>query len=145
MREITADEVGRLRECLEALAAHHNKVSNNFQGFYPNRSHETTLAMFREVLQEQSSRVAVVEKDGRVAGFCKVDMQADKGKLEYLVVLPDFRKQGYGKALMDWGMETLRRQGVKQIEVKVVDGNDAIELYKSYGFQINAQILLKLM
>lgn len=145
MKEITADEVFRLQECLEALAAYHNEKSINFKGLYPNRPHAATLAMFKEALSLQSSRVAVIEEGRRVAGFCKVDFADGRGKIDYLVVLPEFRRQGYGKALMDWAMAALRQCGIKQIEVKVVDGNDAIHLYEKYGFQINAQILLKIM
>ena len=35
MREISAKETGRLFECLEALAEHHNKVSEYFKEYYP--------------------------------------------------------------------------------------------------------------
>lgn len=146
MREITAEEVFKLRECLEALAAYHNEVSHNFQGFYPNRRHDATLTMFVEALRSHSSRIAVIESGQRMAGFCKVDMLQGRGKIDYLVVLPELRRQGYGRALMDWAMAVLRQQKAEQIEVKVVDGNnDAIRLYESYGFQVNAQILLKIM
>lgn len=146
MREITADEVFKLRECLEVLAAYHNEVSHNFKGFYPNRQHDVTLAMFAETLRSQNSRIAVVEDGQRVLGFCKIDMTNKRGKIDYLVVLPELRRQGYGRALMDWAMSALRQQNAEQIEVKVVDGNDdAVRLYESYGFQVNAQILLKIM
>lgn len=146
MREITADEVFKLRECLEVLAAYHNEVSHNFKGFYPNRQHDVTLAMFAEALRSQNSRIAVVEDGQRVLGFCKIDMTNKRGKIDYLVVLPELRRQGYGRALMDWAMSALRQQNAEQIEVKVVDGNDdAVRLYESYGFQVNAKILLRRM
>lgn len=146
MREITADEVFKLRECLEALAVYHNEVSHNFKGFYPNRQHDVTLDMFAEALRSQSSRIAVAEGGQRVLGFCKVDVANRRGKIDYLVVLPEFRRKGYGRALMDWAMAVLRQQNAEQIEVKVVDGNDdAVLLYESYGFRVNAKILLRRM
>ena len=50
MREITGNEVGKLRECLEALAAHHNRVSVHFKGAYPSRPYEATLSGFAAAL-----------------------------------------------------------------------------------------------
>ena len=44
---------------------------------------------------------------------------------------------------MDWAMGVLEENGVRRVEVKVVDGNDAIRLYERYGFQMNAHILVR--
>lgn len=80
----------------------------------------------------------------RTAGFCKVDLHGDgTGKLDYLVVLPQCRGRKYGKALMDWAMAVFSGSGVRKIEVKVVDGNDAVHLYEKYGFRMNAHILVR--
>ena len=43
---------------------------------------------------------------------------------------------------MDWAMSYFDRNGVHHIEVKVVDGNEAIYLYEKYGFKMNAHILV---
>ena len=141
MREITAGETACLRECLEALAEHHNQVSTHLKGAFPGRPHQETLERFSADLAAGRSRIAAVEKDGRVAGFCKADVQPECGKLDYLVVLEAYRGRGYGKALMDWAMEVFRRSGVRQVEVQVVDGNDAVHLYEQYGFRMKSHIL----
>lgn len=79
-----------------------------------------------------------------IVGFCKVDLHGDgTGKLDYLVVLPQCRGRKYGKALMDWAMAVFSGSGVRKIEVKVVDGNDAVHLYEKYGFRMNAHILVR--
>lgn len=143
MREITPKEVCGLEECLRALSEYHNAVSVHFQGRYPSRPYEKTLALFEDALKKQTSRIAVIEDGKRIAGFCKVDLDGEKGKLDYLVVLETYRNRGFGKMLMDWAMKTFEEQGVHQIEVKVVDGNEAIHLYEKYGFRMNAHILVK--
>lgn len=43
---------------------------------------------------------------------------------------------------MDWAMENFEKCGAEKIQVKVVDGNEAIHLYEKYGFRINAHILV---
>lgn len=141
IREIHADEIHKLRGCIMQLSEYHNEISLNFKGYYPSRPYEETLHVFSEGLESGQSRIAVLEHGETVIGFCKIDMHGKKGKLDYLVVLPEFRRQGLGKQFMDWAMELFRQNGVTQIEVKVVAGNDAIHLYEKYGFKMNAHIL----
>ena len=144
LRQITADEAPRLRACVQALSEHHNRVSVNFKGSYPSRSYDKALSLFAQALEENVSRIAVIEEGGEIAGFCKVDLHGDgTGKLDYLVVLPQCRGRKYGKALMDWAMAVFSGSGVRKIEVKVVDGNDAVHLYEKYGFRMNAHILVR--
>ena len=144
LRQITADEAPRLRACVQALSEHHNRVSVNFKGSYPSRPYDKTLSLFAQALEENVSRIAVIEEDSGIAGFCKVDLHGDgTGKLDYLVVLPQCRGRKYGKALMDWAMAVFSGSGVRKIEVKVVDGNDAVHLYEKYGFRMNAHILVR--
>lgn len=144
VRELMPDEAPRLRNCLEALAAHHNAVSVHFKGSYPGRPIDAAITACAEGLARGTSRAAVVEENGAVVGFCKLDLHDDgTGKLGYLVVLPQCRGKGYGGALMDWAMTAFAACGVRRIEVKVVDGNDAVRLYEKYGFRMNAHILVR--
>lgn len=143
MREINAEEVYRLEPCLRVLAEYHNEISVNFKGNYPSRPYRKTLELFAAALAAGDSRIAVVENETEIAGFAKVDLDGKKGKLDYLVVLEEYRGRGYGKMLMDWAMAAFRENGVAEIEVKVVDRNPAIHLYEAYGFRMNAHILMK--
>ena len=144
VRELAPDEAPRLRDCLEALAAHHNAVSLHFKGSYPGRPVDAAITACAEGLARGTSRAAAVEENGTVAGFCKLDLHDDgTGKLDYLVVLPQYRGRGCGRALMDWAMAAFSACGVRRVEVKVVDGNDALQLYEKYGFRMNAHILVR--
>lgn len=142
MREIEASETLKLEKCLRELAEYHNGVSVNFKGDYPSRPYEETLKLFEEDLLKKTSHIAAAEDNGNVVGFCKIDIWGNIGKLDYLVVLKEYRGKGYGKALMDWAMSSFDKNGVHHIEVKVVDGNEAIHLYEKYGFKMNAHILV---
>ena len=141
IRTIEANEVCKLTDCLAALAEHHNMVSLHFKGAYPSRPYEQTLELFSMALTEGRSLIAAMEEENGIIGFCKVDITAASGKIDYLIVLPEHRGKGCGTALMEWAMQTFRQKDVKNIEVKVVAGNGAIQLYEKYGFQINAHIL----
>ncbi len=141
MREIGADEVFKLKECLIALAEHHNKVSVNFRGCYPKTPVEKTLERFVHELNDGKAYIAVIENEEKAAGFCKIDIDDSVGVLEYLVVLEEFRGMGYGAALIECALDRFSQFGVHDIDVKVADGNDAVSLYEKYGFKMNAHIL----
>lgn len=141
LRELKQNEVWKLKRCIQELAEHHNTVSVNFKGNFPRKSYEVTLESFETSLKNGTSKIAVVEEIGQILGFCKVDFHESTGKLDYLVVLKEYRGNGYGKQFMDWAMKEFEANGIKQIEVKVVDGNEAIHLYEKYGFKMKAHIL----
>ena len=137
-RLLAPEEIPALEDCLRQLADYHNQVSLHHRGSYPARPIARVLEEFSAAVAAGTSQIAVVEKDGRTAGFAKVDLHRDTGKLDYLLVCQPFRGQGLGKVLMDWAMEVFHAAGVRRVEVKVVAGNPAIHLYEKYGFRLNA-------
>ena len=141
MRVIKSDEVYKLKECLTALAAHHNKISINFKGCYPKTPIEDTMDRFADELENETANIAVIENDEKVVGFCKINHDNKVGVLEYLVVLEEHRGMGYGAVLMEWALDEFSKSGVHDIDVKVVDGNEAITMYEKYGFKMNAHLL----
>ena len=88
-----------------------------------------------------SAEAVVAEVEGCAAGFAKISFCGDEGWLDYLFVLEEYRKKGYGAILMDWAMAEFERLGVRKINVKVVCGNDAVGLYEKFGFKMNSYIL----
>ncbi len=112
----------------------------NFKGFYPLKPFEKTLESFEEALRNKESYIAVTETENQIVGFCKVDINGENGKLDYLVVKEEFRGKGLGKELMDWAMLMFTRNNVRHIEVKVIDGNPTIHLYEKYGFKMKSLI-----
>ena len=141
MREISPKETGKLYDCLEALAEHHNQVSTYFQGCYPRTLSEQKTVQFEKELEEGRSRIAVTENDHQVTGFCKINTDGSRGVLEYLVVLDQERGKGYGAAFMDWALDAFRKLGIHEIDVKAVYGNEAIRFYEKYGFRERSVIL----
>lgn len=143
MREITADEVENVKDCVIALGAYHNQVSTYFKGAYPRKPYTKTLEIFRQQMEDGISRIAVIELNGEALGFCKIDRKNGQGKVDYLMVLEAYRGRGFGRKLMDWAMEVFEEEAISLIEVKVVEGNPAIHLYEKYGFRVNAQLMWK--
>lgn len=141
MKELTCGEVYRLEECLAELAEHHNEVSAAFRGCYPKKPVRETLGLFGNDIRSGRSRIGVIDSEGRILGFCKISIDDKEGTIDYLIVLKEFRGKGYGDILLGWALDALGQSGVSRIEVRVVDGNDAIGFYEKYGFRICSHIL----
>ena len=141
MRELPCSEIHGLEDCLKELAEYHNMVSVNFAGAYPKKPYDETLQSFEDDVRSGKSRIAVIDAENKIVGFCKADICRRQGRIDYLVVLEEYRGKGYGDMLMNWAMELFRQNGIEQIEVKVADGNGAVRFYEKYGFRMNAHIL----
>lgn len=145
LRIIQENEIGLLKECLAELAGHHNMASTHFKGYYPRKPYVEVIDKFRRQVSKGIACIAVVCKNDTIVGFCKCDVEDDKyGKLDYLVVMESYRGNGYGNMLMEWAMNFFEKNGIKIIEVKVVDGNEAIHLYEKYGFKIASHVLWRI-
>lgn len=140
IREISENEIALLYECVEELSAYHNEVSTNFKGIYPTHDYNDTLEKFKIQVASGDSHIAAIGGES-ICGFCKIDINGTKGKLDYLMVTREQRGKGYGRALMDWAMKSFSDNAVTSIEVKVIDGNSTIHLYEKYGFCTEAHIM----
>ena len=135
LRVINASEVARLEPLYRELSRHHNEVSAHFGGSFPSVPIADQLRECAEDLASGKAEVAIVEKCGELVAFCKVDVVGSRGYLDELVVMPGHRGQGLGSQLMDWADGVFRKRDVRQVELRVVVGNEgARRLYERHGF-----------
>lgn len=82
----------------------------------------------------------VMEKDGKLIGqaaYCKAYVQTDDGKelpimtMGPICIAPEFKRQGYGKKLLDYTLEKARLMGVGAV---CFEGN--IDFYGKSGFVV---------
>lgn len=141
MREIKAEEAYKVYECLESMNEHHNKVSVYFKRHYPAITTENRIKEIEQKLKEGKSYIAVVEDNERVIAFCTISIDGSEGTVDYLAILEEARGKGYGKALMEWALNKFQELDISGIEIKVVYGNDMVDMYKKYGFKEKSIIL----
>jgi ribosomal protein S18 acetylase RimI-like enzyme len=82
----------------------------------------------------------VAERDGRVVGMVTlcvfVTLTGPKAFLDHLVVAPDGRRCGIGRALMEHAIEQARAAGASRIDLTANSEKQAGRaLYRSLGFQ----------
>jgi ribosomal protein S18 acetylase RimI-like enzyme len=102
---------------------------------------ERREAFWRGRLGQPSGLVFVIESD-EIVGFCDLVPSRDKGadpktvgEIAAIYVLPDYWRQGAGKALGYYVLEKARKRGYKAVTLWVLASNsDAMRFYESQGF-----------
>jgi ribosomal-protein-alanine N-acetyltransferase len=94
----------------------------------------------------------VAEQNGEIVGYimCRIELGFSnfgfsglikKGHIVSIAVLPEFRRKGIAKALINRAMEGMKLYKAKQCFLEVrVSNVPAVNLYKSLGFQITKTI-----
>jgi len=67
-------------------------------------------------------------------GFSLFRTVADESELLLLAVVPDCRRQGVGRRLLDDFLERARNNRVARVHLEVRDGNPAVAMYRTAGF-----------
>lgn len=93
-------------------------------------------AFYNEIEQNHLSTYLVVEDGECVAGYCGVWLVVDEAHITNVAVLPDYRGQGMGEALMQKIMEISKKVGARVMTLEVRVSNKAAQgLYRKMGFQ----------
>ena len=81
--------------------------------------------------------VFVAEADGRCIGYVttRVDRATKVGSIPNLAVLPEHRKGGIGRKLMDTAVARLKTEGMECVRIETLDQNAVgRHFYPAYGF-----------
>jgi len=108
---------------------------------------------YLELYQNHPKTFIVAEGDGKIVGYvmCRMEVGASefklpigvvrKGHVVSIAVLPEFRRQGIGVALMTRAMQGMRDYGAEECFLEVrVSNVQGIGLYRKLGFQIVRKI-----
>ena len=91
--------------------------------------------------QYEHDRCLVADVDANPVGAVWVRIMNDYGHIDSetpsfaISLLPQFRGQGIGTALMRAMLQRLRDEGVKQASLAVQKQNYAVKMYRSCGFE----------
>lgn len=112
-------------EDIALLAAMHGNC------FTPGWSEE----MLRSALSLPGSGALIAELGGRAYGFVQYQWIAGEAEVNTLCVLPHYRRQGFGRLLMESLIADLKTRLSEKLFLEVAADNDgAIALYKALGF-----------
>ena len=90
-------------------------------------------------LDDPFSCLLVLCCDDKLIGYLSYSLIYDRSELNYIIILDEYRNQGYAHQLMDYYIEICESGGCKNITLEVNEHNSsAIGLYTKFGFQIVA-------
>lgn len=110
------------------------KVSENLE--------ELCKEYMREAITSKDSLVIVAEDKGRIVGVLKADFRKRifydpplEGQIQEFYILPQYRRRGYGKRLLEHALEELQGK-VSFITVSFPSLNTvAVSFYERFGFR----------
>ena len=79
--------------------------------------------------------LARVDRGSSIIGFSLTRTVADESELLLLAVLPDHQREGIGRRLLDDFIKRADEGGATRVHLEVRDGNPAVDMYSSAGFQ----------
>lgn len=81
----------------------------------------------------------VFEQEGRILGYCNLRILAGEGEIQRIAVLPDCRRLGVGRKMMEAMERSASEKQVYAVTLEVRESNLAARnLYESFGFAAEA-------
>jgi ribosomal protein S18 acetylase RimI-like enzyme len=141
------ERVDDLEPLWQAMHAHHRAVAGHVEEVAafrsPGNSWRRRRAHYERVLAEPDTFLLLAERDGRAVGCALVVVGGTEASIEVgervadldtLSVLPEERGQGLGGLLLDEVYAELRRRGIRELSLAVMEGNeDALRFYARRG------------
>ena len=94
-----------------------------------------------ELLTKEGIGVGMVcSADGNVCAYGGMMVAVDEGQIINIATHPDYRRRGYGKAIVEALIKYAKINGLDSISLEVRESNAAaIELYSSLGFKVEGK------
>jgi ribosomal protein S18 acetylase RimI-like enzyme len=91
----------------------------------------------RNLIEDEDTNVAVARRSDELLGFAAMNYKGFEAHLILFAVVPYFRRQGVGRALIKWHIETAEVAGAQLVYVELRRANIAARaFYQSLGFAL---------
>ena len=92
---------------------------------------------FESELQVAISNCFVLEEEGLVAGYIIYRLLGEQAHILNIALRPEWQGRGWGRRLMEWALDRMKREGVRFVWLEVRASNKrAIKLYQKLGFKV---------
>jgi ribosomal-protein-alanine N-acetyltransferase len=94
-----------------------------------------TSSFHFELTENPASRCWVAELDGRIAAMLVAWFIVDEIHIATIATHPDFRKQGLGKKLLSFTLQSAKDEGAVSSFLEVRESNEAaLMMYRKFGY-----------
>ena len=93
-------------------------------------------AFYNEIKNNHFAHYLLIEVNGQIVGYCGVWIIVDEAHITNIAILPEYRGQKLGEALMNEVMSFSKVLGAKTLTLEVRVSNEVAQgLYRKLGFQ----------
>ena len=94
-----------------------------------------------ELLTKEGIGVGMVcSSDGNICAYGGMIVAVDEGQITNIATHPDYRRRGYGRAIVESLQKYAKNNGLDSISLEVRESNKAaIDLYTALGFKIEGK------
>ena len=94
-----------------------------------------------ELLTKEGIGVGMTcSKDGKVCAYGGMIVAVDEGQITNIATHPDYRRQGYGRAIVESLIKYAKMNGLDSVSLEVRESNKAaIDLYTKLGFKVEGK------
>ncbi|MBU7014965.1 MAG: GNAT family N-acetyltransferase [Theionarchaea archaeon] len=137
IRPYAPDDLEECRILWEELTQHHREIYGD-----PSIGGDNPGLYFDKHLADVGAdRIWVAELSGDIVGMTGLIMKEQEAEIEPLIVSPEYRSQGIGKALVTRAIQEAQTLGVSYVSVRPVARNThALSFFHKCGFQILGHI-----
>jgi [ribosomal protein S18]-alanine N-acetyltransferase len=88
-------------------------------------------------IQDRDTSVIVARNEGRVIAFAIMHFGEEKAHLNLLAVAREWRRQDYGRRLIDWLVRSAQVAGILRIDLELrAHNSQARAFYENLGFTV---------
>ncbi len=109
-----------------------------YEGYFvPVQVDEAALDFLERTFDLDFDASFVAFDEGNPVGLVNLGVRRNRGWIGGLGIVPEARRQGFGRALMDAAHEQARSRKIEEISLEVIEGNDAaFRLYENLGYEL---------
>jgi len=102
-----------------------------------------------ETFDDRDNNQFVLIINGKIVGFINIGITDDKnfencGEIFSIYILKEFQGYGYGRKLIEFGINELKKLGLDKMIIGCIDGNSSNQFYKHLGGKLyNTRIINK--
>jgi len=136
IRPMGMDSLGLLKPLWEQLNAVHFTESGHFKEYYHSLRFEKRCEKFTALKPDDVHILGVFpEGKKKPVGYCISTVINKVGELDSLFVESDWRKAGYGAALVEQSIAWMKNKGCIRIIISVAGGHESVfGFYERFGF-----------
>jgi len=90
---------------------------------------------YKNMITREKHIIYLCEKDNKIVGYIFIKIPENVAIIDALYVLEEERKNGIASRLIELGMNWIKENNIKAVEISVLSKNTkAKELYSKFGF-----------